>query len=344
MSERRAKVLILYTGGTIGMKNVDPSNPASPLRPVPNAAELIDGIPQLARIKEKLVDFEIVKLTDENGKDMPPLDSSEIKAEHWAAMARGIAENYDDWDGFVLLHGTDTMAYTASALSFMLINLAKPVVVTGSQLSLTDIRTDGVQNLVNSLYIAGWRATGLPLVPEVTVCFADKLLRGNRVRKLSTSSWQGFGTPNFPPLGEIGEHIRIFSERVRPPADNSTQPFFVRTTLSPDVVDFGLFPGLNPIALQQVLELDEVQGMVLRTFGAGNAPSDREFLERHRQSGRSRQGDRKRHPMPRGPGRGRTVRGEQRAARARRHQRARYDPGSGVDEAHVSARLRGRPR
>src|SRR5207342_2147761 len=184
MGDDRARVLLLYTGGTIGMKNADESNPASPLVPIPDGKELIRGIPQLESIKEHLIDFEIAKLKDENGKEMPPLDSSEINAEHWAAMARAIGEHYDDWDGFVLLHGTDTMAYTASALSFMLMNLAKPVVVTGSQLSLTDIRTDGVQNLVNALYIAGWKATGLPLVPEVTVCFADRLLRGNRVRKL----------------------------------------------------------------------------------------------------------------------------------------------------------------
>ena len=278
MTDSRANVLVLYTGGTIGMKNADPSNPASPLKPVPDANKLIDGIQQLTNIREKLVNFEVKKLRDEEGEEMPPLDSSEINATHWAAMARGIEENYKEWDGFVVLHGTDTMAYTASALSFMLMNLAKPVVVTGSQLSLTDNRTDGVQNLVNSLYIAGWQATGLPLVPEVTVCFADQLLRGNRVRKLSTSSWQGFGTPNFPPIGEIGEHIRIHPDRVRPPVDNAVQPFFVRTTMNPNVVDFGLFPGLNPIALQRVLELDEVEGMILRTFGAGNAPNDEHFL------------------------------------------------------------------
>jgi L-asparaginase len=280
LTDKRAKVLVLYTGGTIGMKNADSSNPASPLKPIPDANELIDGIQQLARIKSTLVDFQIAKLTDEGGNEMEPLDSSDINAEHWAAMARAINANYDDWDGFVLLHGTDTMAYTASALSFMLNNLAKPVVVTGSQLSLSDNRTDGVQNLVNSLYIAGGRATGLPLVPEVTVCFADRLLRGNRVRKLSTSSWQGFGTPNFPPIGEIGEHIRIYPDRVRPPADNENdEPFFIRETMDPRVLDFGLFPGLNPLALRQVLELEEVQGMVLRTFGAGNAPNDKEFLD-----------------------------------------------------------------
>lgn len=279
MSNDKARVLILYTGGTIGMKNADESNPASPLKPVPDANDLIKGIPQLERIRESKVYFEIAKLKDRQGKDMKPLDSSEIRAEHWAAMARAINEHYDDWDGFVLLHGTDTMAYTASALSFMLMNLAKPVVVTGSQLSLTDIRTDGVQNLVNALYVAGWKATGLPLVPEVTVCFADRLLRGNRVRKLSTSSWQGFGTPNYPPIGEIGEHILIHADRVLPPADNSSAPFFIREELSPRVMEFGLFPGLNPRALKQVLELEEVQGVVLRTFGAGNAPGDKDFLK-----------------------------------------------------------------
>ncbi len=279
MSDNRARVLVLYTGGTIGMKNADESNPASPLVPVPDANELIDGIQQLTTLRSTLVYFEVEKLKDDEDNEIEPIDSAGIKAEHWAAMARAIRENYDAWDGFVVLHGTDTMAYTASALSFMLMNLAKPVVVTGSQLSLSDIRTDGVQNLVNALYIAGWRATGLQLVPEVTVCFADRLLRGNRVRKLSTSSWQGFSTPNFPPIGEIGEHIRIYPDRVRAPADNETQPFFVRTAMNPNVVEFGLFPGLNPVALERVLELDEVEGMVLRTFGAGNAPNDEKFLK-----------------------------------------------------------------
>jgi len=279
MGDNRPRVLLLYTGGTIGMKNADESNPASPLVPIPNGKELIKGIPQLEAIKMNLIEFDIAKLKDKRGREMEPLDSSDINADHWAAMARAIADNYDDWDGFVLLHGTDTMAYTASALSFMLMNLAKPVVVTGSQLSLTDIRTDGIQNLVNALYVAGWKATGLPLVPEVTVCFADRLLRGNRVRKLSTSSWQGFGSPNYPPIGEIGEHIRIHPNRIRPPADNERAPFFVRETLSPNVMEFGLFPGLSPSALREVLELEEVQGVVLRTFGAGNAPGDPAFLD-----------------------------------------------------------------
>jgi L-asparaginase len=277
-STGRTKVLVIYTGGTIGMVNKDRTNPASPLVPVEDANALIKDVPQLKQLRD-ILDFPIERLLDESGNEMPALDSSDVNATHWAAMARVIEREYDNYDGFVILHGTDTMAYTASALSFMLANLAKPVVVTGSQLSLTDIRTDAVQNLVNALHIAGWRATNLMLVPEVTICFADRLLRGNRVRKMSAASWQGFDTPNFPPLGEIGEHIRIFPERVAPPADNELQRFYIRTAFDPNVLDFGLFPGLNPVALEKVLMLDDVQGMVLRTFGAGNAPTDSKFLD-----------------------------------------------------------------
>jgi L-asparaginase len=273
-----AKVLVLYTGGTIGMVNADLTNPVSPLVPVADAKVLIKDVPQLARVRE-LIEFTMEPLTAEDGSRMPPLDSSDVNATHWAAMARAIDSNYDAYDGFVILHGTDTMAYTASALSFMLTNLAKPVVVTGSQLSLSDMRTDAVQNFVNALHIAGWRATDLPLVPEVTICFADRLLRGNRVRKMSTSSWQGFGTPNYPALGEIGERIRIYPNRIAPPADNGRESFYIRTAFDPKVLDFGLFPGLNPEALEQVLGLESVQGMILRTFGAGNAPGGREFLD-----------------------------------------------------------------
>ncbi len=278
MSDRRAKVLVLYTGGTIGMKRAEESNLASPLTPVLDASELIDGIKQLTAVRNSLVYFEVKKLKDNRGNELRPLDSSDIQAEHWVAIARAIEDNYEEWDGFVVLHGTDTLTYTASALSFMLMNLAKPVVLTGSQLPLGDARTDGVQNLVSSLYVAGWQATGLPLVPEVIVCFADRLLRGNRARKLSTFAWQAFGTPNFPPIGEIGARIRIHRDRVRAPADNQTQPFSARTSMSPSVVEFGLFPGLNPIVLQRLLELEQVQGLVLHTFGSGNAPSDKELL------------------------------------------------------------------
>jgi len=171
------EVLVIYTGGTIGMVNRDKDNPASPLTPVTDGEALTDNVAQLKDLKGE-VPFVVEGLRDENDDPMKALDSSDIDLTHWRAMASHIGRRYDDYDGFVILHGTDTMAYTSSALSFMLGNLAKPVIVTGSQLPMTQSRTDAVQNFVTSVMIAGYRHTDQPLVAEVAVCFADRILRG----------------------------------------------------------------------------------------------------------------------------------------------------------------------
>jgi L-asparaginase len=273
-----AKVLVLYTGGTIGMVNGDPDGPVRRLKPVDDANLLISDVPRLDALRDR-VKFDIERLLDDKGAPIPALDSSDVNAAHWAAMARAIQRGYEAYDGFVILHGTDTMAYTASALSFMLANLAKPVVMTGSQLPMSDMRTDGVQNFINALHIAGWRATDLPLVPEVSICFADKLLRGNRARKVSTFAWQAFSTPNYPPLGDIGERIRIYPERTRQVAEDDREPFHATAGLDSRVVEFSLSPGLVLEALERLLTLEKVQGVVLRTFGAGNAPTDIGLLD-----------------------------------------------------------------
>jgi L-asparaginase len=252
----------------------------APLEPVEDGDQLTESVSQLKELREQ-VDFVVVPLEDsekENSKHererVPAVDSAEINVKNWQDMAHQIERNYEDYDGFVILHGTDTMAYTASALSYMLQNLAKPVVVTGSQIPISRYDTDGIWNFVRSVQVAGYRQTDQPLVPEVTICFADRLFRGNRVRKMSTSASQGFSSLNYPALGEIGEYIQIHRERVARPADNRTEPFRVNTTFDSDVLDFGLFPGLKASALERVLASPEVQGMVLRTFGAGNAPSN----------------------------------------------------------------------
>jgi L-asparaginase len=270
-------VLVIYTGGTIGMINKE-GNPNAPLVPVQDGRELTENVRQLEELKEDVA-FNIEHLKDENGKQIDAVDSSDIDVEHWRAMARQIADNYDDYDGFVILHGTDTMAYTASALSYMLQNLAKPVVITGSQIPISRYDTDGIWNFVRSVQIAGYRHTDLPLVPEVSICFDDCLFRGNRVRKLSTSASQGFGSPNYPVLGDIGEYITIHRERITAPSDNRLTPFRVNTAFESKVLDFAIFPGLKPEALDRILEMDDVQGMVLRTFGAGNAPGNPELIE-----------------------------------------------------------------
>ena len=260
------KVFVLYTGGTIGMAPKEKDKPGSPLVPK-GLEELLEYVPGL--------DDTGIKIG--YGAFDKPLDSSNVGPQHWKQMAESIAKVYDQYDGFVILHGTDTMAYTASALAFMLENLAKPVVITGSQLPISHSRTDARQNFVNAVHIAGWEATQLPRISEVIVVFADKILRGCRTSKVSSVAWAGFDSPNYPPLGRIGEHIRINTELLRlPPLEG--QAFQVNLDLSAEVMDIGLFPGIRASQLEAVLGMENVKGVVLRTFGAGNAPDYPDFL------------------------------------------------------------------
>src|SRR4029077_2739810 len=270
-------VLVLYTGGTIGMMPSDPENPASPLRPAPQK-ELATFIPNpLAGINSgQGIGWSIEGLTDDKGNPVGPLDSSSVGPKHWAYMARNIAQAYDKFDGFVILHGTDTMAFTASALSFLLQNLGKPVVITGSQLPIFHPRTDGRLNFINALNIAGYRAAGLPRVPEVTICFGQSLLRGNRTTKVSTSGYEGFDTPNYERLGRIGEHIDIV-ESLLLPLPPAASPFFAHNKVEESVATIPLYPGIDPDVIEKMLAI-EVKGIILRCFGTGNAPEDEDFL------------------------------------------------------------------
>lgn len=264
-----AKVYVLYTGGTIGMAP-EKNEPGSPLVPKDIKA-LLRYVPGLEELLDKLQ----IEFTHETLD--PPQDSSNLRLEHWIEMAKKIEASYDKYDGFIILHGTDTMCYTSSALSFMFENLAKPIVITGSQLPISDARTDAVMNLVNSIYVAAYKSTALPCVPEVVIVFADKILRGCRARKVSASAWTGFDSPNYPPLGMIGEHIRIDTHLLRPfPAQG--QSFQVNTDFVEEVMDISLFPGMKPSQLQKVLDVD-VKGVILRTFGVGNAPDYPAFLK-----------------------------------------------------------------
>lgn len=267
------KVLVIYTGGTIGMVPRDPNNPASPLTPA-SAERLVKFVPNPL---EGGIGWEIRGLADDSGNEVGPLDSSSVGPKHWCYMARAIADAYDSYDGFVILHGTDTMAYTGSALSFLLQNLSKPVIITGSQLPIFKHRTDAVLNFINALSIAGYKATGLPKLNEVAICFADVLLRGCRATKVSTSAWQGFDTPNYPHLGAIGEHIVIDRTALRPPpAENA--PFFAHTTMNENVATVPLYPGMGGDVLGRFLSLNDVQGYIMCCFGTGNAPEDEDFL------------------------------------------------------------------
>ncbi|MFZ4525119.1 MAG: asparaginase [Chlorobium sp.] len=285
-----SKVFILYTGGTIGMAPSDTSNSASPLVPQP-LEELIKWIPgwkngvvvKDEKNKRKIKSITLVEGISKGislGFDHfeKPLDSSNITPENWQVMAERIERVYNDYDGFVILHGTDTMAYTASALAFLFENLAKPVVITGSQLQISHERTDGVMNLVNAVHIAGWKTTGLPCIPEVVVCFADKLLRGCRTSKVSSTAWAGFDSPNFPHLGSIGEHIKINEELLLPIPD-AKQSFHVIKDINTNVIDIALNPGMKAAQLRAIMDLPDVDAIILRTFGAGNAPDRPSFLQ-----------------------------------------------------------------
>jgi L-asparaginase len=263
----RTRVYVLYTGGTFGMEP-DLTTPGHPLRPM-NVEKLADALPEAGELAPGAA------ITLERFDRL--LDSSSMTPKDWVNIARRIEQNYKAHDGFIIIHGTDTLSYTASALSFMLENLAKPVVITGSQLPLPNPRTDANLNFGHALQIAAYKATDLPCIPEVIVVFADKILRGCRTRKMSASSWTGFDSPNCPPLGEIGEHVRIFESQIRaaPPSGLELQ---VNSTLDSDVLDVSLYPGLRPEHLEAILSLDSVKGVVLRTYGTGNAPEDASFI------------------------------------------------------------------
>lgn len=270
-----ANVLVIYVGGTVGMRRETAGNPASPLRNVP-ADELAAALEHFG-VNEG-IRWRLVALQDDQGRDVPPVDSSEVGPRHWLYLAGMLERHYREYDGFVILHGTDTLAYTASALSFLLTNLAKPVVLTGSQLPIFELRSDARQNVLHALLIAGARAVNLPIVPEVTVCFGETLLRGNRARKVSTTGWQGFDSPNYPPLATLSEHVQVHTELLAP-APAADAAFYVSRALDDRVLDLTLFPGIRAAHVEALLSQEDLQGIVLRAYGAGNAPEDPRLLD-----------------------------------------------------------------
>ncbi len=269
------RVHILYTGGTIGMAPKSTDNPEL----VPKSlSELLQYVPGWSDSDSVADGVQLDRGITLTFSTMTPVDSSNITPNDWLIMAKKIEEAYDAHDGFVILHGTDTMAYTASGLAFIFENLAKPIVVTGSQLPISATRTDAVMNLVNAVEIAAWQATDLPCIPEVVICFADSILRGCRTSKVSSTSWAGFDSPNFPHLGEIGEHIRINEELLRPiPA--SGQNFHVNYDLNTSVLDIALNPGMTAAQLKSIMGQKNTDAIILRTYGAGNAPDKNSFLD-----------------------------------------------------------------
>lgn len=204
------------------------------------------------------------------------IDSSDVKPSLWEELCRIILQHYDDYCGFVVLHGTDTMAYSASALSFMLSNLDKPIVFTGSQLPIGTIRTDGKENLIAALEIAAAYSEGKAIVPEVSILFGDKLFRGNRTTKINAERFDAFQSTNYPPLAEIGIHIHYNYAAI----DHSprTAPISAFTRLDTRIAILKVFPGIRPEVMKAVIDSPGLKGLILETYGAGNAPSDHRFL------------------------------------------------------------------
>lgn len=257
----KSKILVIYTGGTIGMIMNTKTNALEPF-PFEN---IYVHLPML-----HLVDAEITV------KEMlPPIDSSDTNPEFWVRLATLIYDNYHDFDGFVALHGTDTMAYTASALCFLLENLSKPVILTGSQLPLGVMRTDGRENILNSIEIAAAKNEGTPKVPEVCIYFENALFRGNRVYKDNAEHFNAFHSANYPKLAEVGVHVKYNDAFIR---HATNHPLKLHTKLNTNIAILKLYPGITRQAMHAVFNTEGLRAVILETFGSGNAPSNHEFL------------------------------------------------------------------
>ena len=206
----------------------------------------------------------------------PLIDSSNVTPSFWVKLATVIEENYEKYDGFVVLHGTDTMSYSASMLSFMLENLNKPVIFTGSQLPMGVVRTDGRDNFINAIEIAAAQTGGTPLVPEVAIYFENKLMRGNRTNKFNAENFNAFLSGNYPPLAEVGVHIRYNTELILKP---NFRKLKVNKELDNSVLILKLFPGIAEIVVKNALNIVGLKGVILETYGAGNAPTDAWFID-----------------------------------------------------------------
>lgn len=257
-----ASILIIYTGGTIGMVFDEERKHLVPF----NFNQIIQKVAEL-----KQFNFLLTVISIE-----PAIDSSNVTIGDWLMMARLIEDNYNSYDGFVILHGTDTMAYSASALSFMLDNLQKPVIFTGAQLPIGKVRTDARENLVTALQIAATKIDGKGLVPEVCIYFRNLLLRGNRAKKVESRHFAAFKSENHPQLAKAGVYIDYYWGAIRPHAE---EPFIAHHQLEDRVAILKLFPGITPQVVRSILQTPDLQGVVLETFGAGNAPTAPWLLE-----------------------------------------------------------------
>jgi L-asparaginase len=261
-SKTPTSILVIYTGGTIGMVHDQQTGTLKPF----NFDNIYEQLPALRFIDTKI----------DNYCFDPLIDSSDINPGHWRKLGQVIYDHYEEYDGFVVLHGSDTMAYTASALSYMLENLNKPVILTGSQLPLGMIRTDGRENFITAIEIAAAQEDETPVVPEVAVYFENQLMRGNRTIKHSAEHFEAFRSPNYPELAIAGVYIKFRKNYIR-------KPNFKKLKFSPlldnNVAVLKLFPGISREYVSAVLNIKNLKALVIETFGSGNAPTDKWFID-----------------------------------------------------------------
>jgi L-asparaginase len=256
---KKTKILLIYTGGTIGMMKDYKSGVLKAF----NFAKLLKNIPELNQLDCDIEShsFEI------------PIDSSNISILNWVEIATTIENNYDAYDGFVVLHGSDTMSYSASALSYMLENLTKPVIFTGSQLPIGDLRTDAKENLITSIQIAALREKGKAVIQEVGLYFEYKLYRGNRTTKINAEHFEAFASLNYPALAESGVFLKVHYEYLL--RSTKIKKLIVHKKLDNNIAVLKLFPGFTENLLKSVLSTPNLKALILETYGAGNAPTDK---------------------------------------------------------------------
>jgi len=256
----KARVLIIYTGGTLGMVH-DATGVLVPF----DFSLILEHLPAL-----RTLSLELTVISFES-----PIDSSNVEPAHWIEIANIIAAQYKQHDGFVILHGTDTMAYTASAMSFILKGIAKPVIFTGAQLPISEPRSDARENLITALEIAAAKENGKPIVPEVCVYFEYELLRGNRSKKVESLHFDAFRSDNYPPLAKAGVRIEYNYSAIR---SNPGQSLSLRSAYDTNVALLKLYPGISKAVIKQVLDTPNLRALVLETYGSGNAPMSDWFI------------------------------------------------------------------
>lgn len=255
--KQKANILLIYTGGTIGMVKDYELNTLRAF----NFKKLEKNIPELTQLD---CNIDTVSFND-------PIDSSNMNVEHWLAIANLIESHYDSHDGFVVLHGSDTMSYTASALSYMLENLAKPVIFTGSQLPIGDLRTDAKENLITAIQIASLTKKESPVIREVCLYFEYKLYRANRTTKINAEHFEAFASLNYPELAESGVHLKVYEENLF--KNRTRKNLKVHKKMDFNVAVLKLFPGIGATLLRSVLNTPGLKALILETYGAGNAPT-----------------------------------------------------------------------